>query len=412
MDIVIRRCAGLDVHKKTVVVGLRCLDASGELRGEVRTYETVTRGLLALADWLRSEAVTHVAMESTGVYWKPVFNILEAHFEILLVNAHHVKQVPGRKTDVKDCEWIAKLLQHGLLRGSFVPPRPIRDLRDLTRSRAKLMDEHTRVANRIQKILEDANVKLASVATDVLGASGRGMLAAITEGVDDPEKLADLAKRRLRAKIPELRSALHGRITEHHRFLLRMELKHLAGIEELVAEFDHRIEEATRPFSNQIALLQTSVGVKQRTAENVLAEIGPNMAQFPSEKHLANWAGICPGNRESAGKRQSGKIAKGNVWCRRALTQAAWAASHTKKTYYAALYRRLAGRRGKKRAIVAVAHSMLIAIFHMLSRNVPFADLGPEHLDSLNAERKVRYHLRRLKELGKEVTMLEDRTAA
>jgi transposase len=332
MDTLYPRCAGIDVHKNNVVVCLRCVDRSAKVIDEVRTFATMTRDLLALSDWLASHGVSHVAMESTGVYWKPVFNILAGRVEVILVNAEHIKQVPGRKTDVKDCQWIAQLLQHGLLKASFVPAEPIRELRDLTRQRTQLIQERSAAANRIQKVLEDANVKLASVATDVLGASGRDMLQALIDGETDPAELADLARRRLREKIPQLQLALEGRVTDHHRFLLRMHLDHVAHLEELIGRLSARIEEKMAPFARAQERLETIPGVSQRVAETVAAEIGVDMKQFPSAGHLASWAGMCSGNNESAGKRRSGRTTKGDRWLKRILVQAAWAASHTKGT--------------------------------------------------------------------------------
>jgi transposase len=329
-------CAGIDVHKSNVVVCVRCCDRPGKIFEEIRTFSTMTGDLLALSDWLAGHGITHVAMESTGVYWKPVFNILEGSAEVILVNAEHIKKVPGRKTDVKDCQWIAQLLQHGLLKASFVPPAPIRELRDLTRQRTQLIQERTAAVNRIQKVLEDANVKLAGVATDVLGVSGRDMLEALIAGETDPTKLADLARKRLREKIPALRLALQGRVTDHHRFLLRMHLDHVTHLEELIGRLGIRIEEALAPFAEAQQRLETIPGISQRVAETVMAEIGPKMEQFPSADHLASWAGMCPGNNESAGKRRSGRITNGNRWLKRILVQAAWAASHTKGTYLAA----------------------------------------------------------------------------
>ena len=306
MDTLYARCAGVDVHKKNVVVCLRCISEGGRVTKEVRTFATMTRNLLELADWLAEQGVTHVAMESTGVYWKPVHNLLEDRFTVVLVNAQYLKKVPGRKTDVKDCEWIAQLMQHGLLRSSFIPPRPIRDLRDLTRQRAQLYGEQTRCANRIYKVLQDANVKLSSVATDVLGTSGRDMLAALVAGEKDPQALAELARGKLRQKIPALKRALHGRVTPHHQFLLEQLLDHLAHLERQLASFTERIEVALRPFVNEATRqrLDTIPGVNDQTIQNVVAEIGVDMKQFPSAGHLASWAGVCPGNEESAGKRQ------------------------------------------------------------------------------------------------------------
>jgi transposase len=341
VDIVVRCCAGLDVHKKSVVACIRCQHGNGKVRKEVRTFGTMTADLLALSDWLAAAGVTQVAMESTGVYWKPVWNILESRFQLVLVNARHIKQVPGRKTDVKDSEWIAELLQYGLLRGSFVPPAPQRELRELTRQRTQLMRQKATVSNRIQKVLEDANIKLASVATDVLGTSGRRMLEAIIAGEDDPGELAELAQRKLRAKIPVLKVALFGRVTEHHRFLLRLLLGQVAQYEAWIAQVSERIAAVLpEPVVQAIPRLAEVPGVGGRAAENILAEIGTHMEQFPTAAHLSSWVGMSPGNHESAGKRKGGRTTKGNQWLRATLVQVAWAASHTKDTYLAAQYRR------------------------------------------------------------------------
>jgi transposase len=411
METLYPRCAGIDVHKSNVVVCVRRGDQPGKPFEEVRTFSTMTRDLLALGDWLAGHGVTHVAMESTGVYWKPVFNLLEGRFEVILVNAEHIKQVPGRKTDVKDCAWIAQLLQHGLLKPSFVPPEPIRGLRDLTRQRTQLIQERASAANRIQKVLEDANLKLAAVATDVLGASGRDMLEALIAGETDPEKLADLARKRLREKLPALQLALQGRVTEHHRFLLRLHLDHVDHLGELIGRLGARIEEALAPFAEAAQRLQTIPGISQRVAETVVAEIGTNMAQFPTADHLASWAGMCPGNNESAGKRRSGHTTKGNRWLKRVLVQAAWAASHTKGTYLTAQYHRWAKRRGRKRALVALGHTLLVIIYHVLKRGTTYAELGPDFLDRLEPERLTRQLVKRLQSLGHKVT-LEPLTAA
>jgi transposase len=405
MEVVFARCAGLDVHSKTVVVCRRIIGPDGKLDRQVRTFGTTTGELLALAEWLAKASVTHVAMESTGVFWKPVWNILEERFEIVLVNARHIKQVPGRKTDVKDCEWIAQLLQHGLLRGSFIPPAEIRELRDLTRHRAKLSDQRTAVANRIHKTLEDANIKLGTVATDILGASGRAMLEALVAGEDDPAALADLARRRLRLKIPALREALRGRVTEHHRFLLATLLEQLRFFEAQIARLDQRIAETSRPFEPALEHLATIPGVGRRTAENILAEIGADMAVFPSAAHLASWAGMCPGNNESAGKHKTGKTPKANRWLRRALIEAAWAASRTKRTYLSAQYRRLAPRRGKRRAIVALGHTILVSAYHILAQPCVYNELGADHFDRLDPQRLTRHLVRRLEKLGHKVTL-------
>jgi transposase len=405
MDTLFPRCAGIDVHKSNVVVCARTTDGSGKPREEARTFATMTANLLALADWLADLGVTHVAMESTGVYWKPVFHLLEGRFTVILVNAQHIKQVPGRKTDVKDCQWIAQLLQHGLLKASFVPPEPIRELRDLTRQRTQLIGERASAANRIQKVLEDANIKLAGVATDVLGVSGRDMLEALIAGETDPAKLADLARKRLREKIPALRLALHGHVTAHHRFLLRLHLDHITQLEELIGRLGARIEEALAPFAEAVQRLQTIPGISQRTAETVVAEVGPDGGPFATAEHLASWAGMCPGNDESAGKRRSGRSTKGNRWLKRILVQAAWAASRTKDTYLAAQYRRLAKRRGRKKALVAVGHTLLVIIYHVLKRGTSYAELGADYLDRLEPERLTRQLVNRLEKLGHKVTL-------
>ncbi len=405
MDILYRCCAGLDVHKKTVVACVRRLDEAGRAHQEVRTFGTMTADLLALADWLAECGVTRAAMESTGVFWKPVFNLLEGQVEVILVNAQHVKQVPGRKTDVKDSQWLADLLQHGLLKASFVPPQPIRELRDLTRQRAQLVAEKATVANRIQKVLEDANIKLAGVATDVLGVSGRDLLEALIAGDTDPEQLADKARGRLRAKMPALQAALRGRVTDHHRFQLRLLMDHLAHLEALIGRLAERIEEVMAPFAEAAQRLTTIPGVEQRTAEVIVAEIGVNMDQFPTAAHLASWAGMCPGNNESAGKRKSGRTTKGSRWLRQVLTQAAWAASHTKDTYLASQYKRLARRRGKKRALVAVGHTLLVIVYHLLKGGGTYRELGGDFLERLEPERLTRQLVRRLEKLGHQVTL-------
>ncbi len=404
-------CAGLDVHKRTVVACIRRVEPTGRARESVRTFGTMTDELLALSDWLAEHGVTHVAMESTGAFWKPIFNILEGDLEILLVNPQHIKQVPGRKTDVTDCQWIAQLLQHGLLRGSFVPPKPIRELRDLTRQRSQLVAQKASVANRIQKVLEDANIKLSSVATDVLGASGRAMIRALIAGEADPGELAELARRRLRRKMPALRTALRGQVTEHHRFMLRMLRDQLDCLEGLIAGFSARIEAVMPPFAEAVQRLTTIPGVDRRTAEGLIAEIGTDMARFPTADHLASWAGMSPGNNQSAGKRRSGRTTKGDRWLRQALTQAAWAASHTKGSYLSAQYHRLAARRGKKRAIVALGHTLLTIVYYVLKRQTAYVELGADFLDRLDPDRLTRQLVKRLEKLGHKVT-LEPREAA
>jgi len=344
-------------------------------------------------------------MESTGVYWKPVWNILAEQFEVLLVNAQHIKAVPGRKTDQKDSEWIADLLQHGLLRGSFVPPQPIRELRDLTRYRVSLVQEINRIANRIQKVLEDANIKLASVATDALGASGRAILEAMLSGEQDVAQLAEMSKGLLRNKIPELKLALEGRVTEHHRFLLQQLYDHLLFTESKRKQIEEEIERRMGPFRDEVVRLCTIPGVDRVTAWGLLAEIGLNMDQFPSAAHLASWACLCPGNFESAGKRLSGKMRKGNVSLRRCLSQAAWAISMMKNNYLSALYRRIAARRGAKRAVMAVAHALLEIAYHMLKRKEDYRELGADHFDRIDVNRIRRSLVSRLERLGHKVTL-------
>jgi transposase len=412
MDTLYRCCAGLDVHKETVVACVRKALGGGQVHQEVRTFRTHTSGLLELADWLTDEQVTHAAMESTGVYWKPIWNILEGVVELLLVNAEHIKKVPGRKTDVKDSQWIAELLQHGLLKASFVPERPMRELRDLTRQRVQLVRQKVQVSNRIQKTLEDANIKLASVASDVLGKSGRDMIRALARGESDPVVLAELARQRLREKIPQLQEALLGEVTEHHRFLLGMLLDQVEFLEGQVARLGSRIVEVLPPpFEEAVERLRTIPGIDRRAAENIVAEIGPDMTQFPSAGHLASWVGICPGNHESAGKRRSGRTTKGNSWLRVTLVQCAWAASHTKGTYLSSQYKRLAARRGKKRALVALGHTLLGIVYVMLKKKTAYRELGADYQDKQDKEQLKARLLRRLEKLGVKVTVVEPEPA-
>jgi transposase len=405
MRIVYPRCCGLDVHKRSISACLLTPHEEGGTKQQVRRFGTVTRDLLELCDWLITNQVTHVAMESTGVYWKPVWNILEASVTILLVNAQHVKAVPGRKTDAKDCQWIADLLQHGLLRGSFVPPNPIRQLRDLTRTRVSLRQDHTAVANRMQKILEDANIKLASVATDWLGVSGRAILSRLLDGEQDAGTLANLCRGRLRDKIPEMQLALEGRMTEHHRWMLRLQREQLEFLEAQIVKLETKIQEEMQTYQEAVTLCTTIPGIEAIAAANLVAEMGVNMDQFPSAAHLASWAGVCPGNNESAGKRLSGKARNGSVWLRGNLCQAAWAASHSKNTYLSAQFRRLAARKGKKRALVAVGHTILVIVFHMLKNHQPYRDLGADYFDRRNGEQIKRSLIRRLERLGLQVTV-------
>ena len=368
MQILYSRCCGLDVHKRTVVACVLIITEDGEVLEQTRSFSTMTADLLALGDWLVSLGVTHAAMESTGVYWKPVFHLLEDRLDVMLVNAQHIKRVPGRKTDVKDAKWIAELLQHGLLKPSFVPPPPIRELRDLTRQRTILTRERATVINRVQKVLEDANVKLAGVASDCLGVSGRAMIEAIIRGEDDPERLADMARKRLRNKIPELRQAMQGRVTDHHRFQLKMLLRQLDQDAALIAEYDERIEKAMVPFEAAAARLETIPGISRKSAEVIVVEIGTDMGRFATHGHLASWAGLCPGNNQSGGKRHSGRTTKGNQWLRTMLVQVAWAAVHAKATIFRERYGRWSKRMGKKKALVAVGHKIL-SLIHLLLKN-------------------------------------------
>ena len=403
-------CAGLDVHKETVQCCVRRVEPDGSLQETVRQFGTMTDDLLEMVEALKAQGVTHVAMESTGVFWKPIYNLLEEHFSIVLVNPAHCKQVPGRKTDVKDCQWLAELLQYGLLRGSFIPPQWQRDLRDLTRERTQLINERTRVANRMHKILEDANIKLGSVATDILGASGRDMLRALIGGEQDPEVLAEMARSRLRDKIPQLRRALRGRMREHHRFQLELQWDHLEQLDQLVARLNEKITQLYQPYEQQLALVDEVPGMDRRMAETVMAEVGMDMRQFPSDSHLCSWAAVCSGNHESAGKRRSGRTRKGNRWLRQALAVAAQAAGHSKNSYLGARFRRLAARRGSKRATIAVAHTILRIIYYMLREGIHCHDLGPAYFDRLNPERIEHYLVSRLERLGFKV-MLEPQQA-
>ncbi len=432
MQIVYQRCCGMDVHKKSVTACLLLIDEEGEFRMEKREFGTMTRDLREMGEWLHAHGVQRIAMEATGVYWKPIWNILETRreFELLLVNARHIKQVPGRKTDQKDSEWIADLLQHGLLRGSFIPPVEVRRLRDLTRMRASLQQDHASLANRIQKVLEDAHIKLASVASDVLGVSGRHMLKALLTGQQDPQQLADLAWGRLREKLDALEMALEGHFTDHHRFQIRVLMELLEFTEGQVAKIEREtrklIAEAMdgrptlpsfipdgqtqhtpgkSPLQVAVDLWKTIPGVDERAASILAAEIGPNMEQFPSSGHLASWAGLCPGNNESAGKRRSGKTRKGSVWLRRALCQTAWAASRTKNTYLGSLYRRLIVRKGKKKTIVAVAHTILVIAYHMLKKNCPYQELGADSFDRVDKRALECRLVRRLNNLGYQVAL-------
>jgi len=405
MQVVHERCCGLDVHKRTVTACVLAPGADGRPGTEVRTFGTMTDDLERLADWLAERGVERVALESTGSYWKPVWNILEERrFALVLANAQQVTHVPGRKSDVQDAAWLADLLRHGLVRGSFVPDRAQRELRELTRYRTSLVEERTAAVNRLQKVLEGANVKLASVATDVTGVSARAMLAELVAGSTDAAALAELAVGQLRAKIPALQRALTGRVGAHQRFLLAQQLAHLDFLDEQIARLDAEVAERTRPFEDAVARLDTIPGVSRRVAEIVLAEVGPALERFPSPGHLASWAGMCPGNDESAGKRRSGKIRKGSPALRRALVQAAHAAGRSKTTYLGAQYRRLSARRGIKKAAIAVGHSILVVAFHLLARSSVYQDLGPGYFDERDRDAVRRRLVGRLEKLGYTVT--------
>jgi transposase len=436
LRIVVKCGAGLDVHKKTVVATRMRVTEGERLEWETKTFGTMTVDLLALHDWLQEWECTHVAMESTADYWKPVFNVLEGAFEVLLVNAEHVKHVSGRKTDALDAEWLAELLLHGLLKASFIPPKPQRELREMTRYRATLVQERARVANRVQKLLEGMNIKLAAVATDVLGVSGRAMLEALVADRLKPEEMAQLARGRMRTKIAELEKALTGIVGRHQRKLLALQLAHIDFLDEQVetlsAEIVRHVQDMDQPlgsggspaggavsgageadasssattplaplrYEDAVALLDTAPGVDRRVAETVLAELGADMGRFPEPEHAAAWSGLAPGNHESGGKRYSGCTRKGNQALCSALIQAAWSAVRTQDTYLRARYERLVVRRGKKRAIVAVAHSLLISIWHMLAHHTPYRDLGGDYYDNRHKESKINYHLRQLANLG------------
>jgi transposase len=407
MEVIHPCCCGLDVHAKTVVA---CMIKHG--KKQTRTFSTMTDDLLVLSDWLVSEGCTHVAIESTGVYWRPVFNILEGVLEVILVNARHVKGLPGRKTDVKDCEWLADLLRHGLLKASFIPPAHIRELRELVRYRQSLVKEQTAVANRIQKLIESGNIKLGQVVSDVLGVSGRAMLRALAAGETSAEEMAQLARPNLKVKPPELRRSLEGRLTTTQRWVLGELLGRYQELEAALDRVNRQIREQVAvspdPFlAEAVQLLDTIPGVGEQVAETVIAEIGVDMSRFPTSGHLASWAGMCPGNNESAGKRKSGKTNKGSPYLRAALVQAAWAASHTKGTYLSAQFRRLARRMGKKKALVAVGHTILIIVYQVLSRRVSYRNLGGDYFDRRNVEVQRQRLIRRLESLGLRVRVEE-----
>lgn len=407
MEVVFERCAGIDVHKRTAVV---CLITPGERRqpvAEIRTYATTTADLLRLSDWLSASGCTHVGIESTGEFWKPIHNLLEGSFAVWLLNAQHIKAVPGRKTDVKDAQWIAELLRHGLVRPSFIPPPHQRDLRELTRHRTNFVQARATLANRVQKVLEGANIKLASIVSDVTGVSGRAMLTAIAGGDGDPAALAELARGRLRTKRAELAQALTGRVCPHHRFLLTELLAQIDAVEETIARFDEEIARACAANDEAaiVELLDTIPGIGRGTAELLVAEVGTDMRKFPTPAHLASWAGLAPGNHESAGRQRSGRTRKGNRWLRAALVAAAHAAAHTTQSYLGAQYRRLKARRGAKKAALAVAHSLLVIAYHVIARREPYRELGADYFDQQQPQATANRLLRRLRRLGYDVTV-------
>ena len=407
MDVVNPRCAGLDVHQATVVATARIPTADGGRQSVTATFGTMTADLVALREWLMAHEVTTIALESTGVYWKPIYYVLEDAFVLLLINMHAVRHVPGRKTDVKDSEWLAQLLECGLLRPSFVPPPPIRELRDLTRYRTQQVRDRAQEVNRLCKVLEDAGVKLSSVATNVLGVSGRAMVTALSGGVTDPDALADLARGKLRKKIPDLRRALQGRFRPHHAFLVAQILAKIDFLEETLAQLMTEIEARLRPFTAAMTALDTIPGVNQATAMVIVAETGADMTRFPSAAHLCSWAALCPGQNESAGKRRSGHTRTGNPYLRGALIQAANAAARSKQTALHALYRRVKAHRGHKRAVVAVAHQMLLIAYYVMRDGTTYRELGPTYFDRRNKEATIRRHVRQLAALGMTVTVHE-----
>lgn len=401
MRVVHERCVGLDVHKRTVVACV--LTPEGQ---QSRTFATMTNDLLALGDWLLEQGVTHVAMESTGVYWKPIHNVLEGlDLTLLVVNARHIKAVPGRKTDVKDAEWIADLLRHGLLSGSYIPDRPQRELRELVRYRRTLIQQRSQLINRIQKLLEGANIKLSVVASDIVGVSGRAMLEALAEGSQEPAAMASLAKGRLRSKRTALEQALQGMMGPHQRVLLQSQLRLLDAVDGEIAQLDQEVTARLHPFEGALDRLDTIPGIGRRSAEELVAEIGLDMERFPTGAHLASWAKVCPGNNESAGKRKAVGTGRGNPWLRRTLVEAARAAARTRWTYLSAQYRRLAARRGANRAAMAVAHTILLIAYRLLLDQTEYQDLGANYFDERDRDAVLRRSLRRIQQLGYRVTV-------
>lgn len=405
MEILVERGCGLDVHQATVVACLLILLPNRKVKKQVRTFATTTRELVRMREWLQAEGCTHVAMESTGVYWKPVYAILEGGLELIVANAQHIKRVPGRKTDVKDAEWIADLLLHGLLKPSFVPPPPIRELRDLTRYRRKLIESRSAERNRLLKLLETANIKLSSVASNVFGTSGLRMLQALIEGTSTPQQMAGLAKGRLRAKLPQLELALEGRMEEHHRYLLQLQLQRLTAVDEDLAKLESRIQQKLQPYQKQYEQLQQIPGIDAVLAAVILAELGVDMSVFPSAAKAATWAGVAPGNHESAGKRRSGRVTQGNVYLKTALVEAALAAAAKKGSYLREKFYRVKARRGHKRAALAIAHKILTSVYHMLGSGQPYHELGDLYLDQLKQQNVTRTLVRRLERLGYKVSL-------
>jgi transposase len=411
MQVVHARCCGLDVHKRSVVACVLLTAEDGTVQRHLRTFGTMTADLLGLSDWLSRLQVTHVAMESTGVFWRPVYNVLEEGRTLVLVNAQHIKQVPGRKTDLKDAEWLADLLRHGLLTPRFVPPAPIRDLRELTRYRKTLVQERAAEVNRLQKVLESATLKRAAVATAILGVSGRDMLQALLGGEQDPQVLAELARGKLRAKLPALRQAFVGRVKPQHLVLIAQILAHIDFLDGAIAHLHDEIERSLAPFEPAVALLQTIPSVARITAATIIAEMGPDPSRFPSATHLASWAGVCPGNKQSGGTRLSGKTTKGNRWLRAVLGEVAWNIARSRGTYLHAQYQRLVRRRGKQKAALAVAHSVLVIVYHVLQEGRPYQELGDDYFDKLDATRLERHHVRRLEQLGYKVELTPTQAA-
>jgi transposase len=412
MDVLYPRCAGLDVHKDTVVACAR-VASDGAAKSEVRSFDTTTAGLLALSAWLAASGCTHVAMEATGVYWKPVWHILsDGEVTLILANAAHVKNVPGRKTDVADAVWLADLLAHGLIRASFVPEAPIQEMRALLRTRKQLVREQASHVQRIQKTLEDANLKLASVLTQIMGVSGRAILQALIDGEDDPDKLLTLVQRGVKAPPERLRAALQGRVTERHRFLLRLHLRHIDALDTAIAEIDAEVNRDLDPFQQAVRQLQTIPGVSDLTAQVIVSEIGIDMSRFPTAGHLISWAGLCPRNDESAGKRRSTRLRKGAPWLKTTVVQCAWAASRKKASYLQAQFQRLRSRRGPKKAICAVAASILTAAYHMLRDGTFYQDLGADHFHRSAPEVQANRLARQIAKLGFKCTLTPARTVS